>query len=84
MILVRPDQVQVGSVDTKRTASLTGKLISSSFSGAAIHLKIEVKSQQLGFSCSDCRMDLPQTGEPIQISFNPNKALHFFQNKPLY
>ena len=84
VILIRPDQVQVGMADDIRTASLTGKLTSSSFSGSAIHLKIEVKSQQLGFSCSDCGMDLPQTGEPIQISFDPNKALHFFQNKPLY
>lgn len=77
-ILIRPDQVQVGMADDLRTASFTGKLISSSFSGSAIHLKIEVESQQLGFYCSDCGVDLPQMGESIQISFDPNKALHFF------
>jgi len=78
VILIRPDQVQVGPKDDKRTSSLTGKLISSSFSGSAIHLIIEIKNQQLGFSCFDCGVDLPQTGEPIQISFDPEKALHFF------
>ena len=78
MILIRNDRVLVESGDSNKTASLTGKLVSSSFSGSAIHLKIEVKKQQLGFSCSDCGMDLPQSGESIQISFEPDKALHFF------
>jgi len=78
MILVRLDQVQVGPADSERTASLTGKLISSSFSGSAILLKIEAKKQQLTFSCTDCGMELPQKGESIQISFDPEKALRFF------
>ncbi|RLD05708.1 MAG: hypothetical protein DRI65_08285 [Chloroflexota bacterium] len=77
VILIRPDQIRVGPEDDKRTSSLTGILVSSSFSGSAIHLNIEINSQQLGFSCSDCGMDIPQTGEPIQISFDPNKALLF-------
>jgi len=77
VILIRPDQIRVGPEDDKRTSSLTGILVRSSFSGSAIHLNIEINSQQLGFSCSDCGMDIPQTGEPIQISFDPNKALLF-------
>ena len=78
VILIRPDQVRVGPEDHKRSSSLTGKLVSNSFSGSVIHLLIEINSQQLGFSCSDCGMDLPQTGEPIQIAFDPDKALLFF------
>jgi len=81
VILIRPDLVQVGSENDKNTNSLTGKLISSSFSGSAIHLKIDVKGQQLGFSCSISDVDLPQPGEPIQISFSPDKALLFFPGK---
>ncbi len=78
MILIRSDQVQFGVADDIRTDSLTGKLLSSSFSGSAIQIKIEIKGRVLEFSCSDCGMDLPQNGEPIHISFIPKKALHFF------
>ena len=78
VILIRPDQVLVGPGDVQRANSLEGKLINSSFSGSTIHLKIEVKKELLGFSCSDCGMDLPQIGESIQISFDPDKTLSFF------
>ncbi len=77
-ILIRSDQVQIGVADDIRNVLLTGKLLGSSFSGSAIQIKVEVKGQVLEFSCSDCGMNLPQNGEPIQISFIPNKALHFF------
>jgi len=78
VILIRPDQVRIGPEDEKRTSSLTGKLVSNSFSGSVIHLNIEINNLQLGFSCSDCGMNLPQTGEPIQIAFDPDQALLFF------
>lgn len=78
MVLIRSDQVQIGMTDGIRNAGLTGKLTSSSFSGSAIQIKVEVLGQVLEFSCSDCGMDLPQNGETIQISFNPEKALHYF------
>lgn len=81
VILIRPDLVHVGSEDDKKTSSLTGELISSSFSGSAIHLKINVNSQQLGFSCTISDIDLPPLGESIQISFSPNEALHFFPDR---
>jgi len=78
MVLIRPDRVQIGSANDKRKASLTGKLISSSFSGSVIHLKIDIGGHELGFSCSDSGMNLPQSGESIQISFDPDEALHFY------
>ncbi len=81
IILIRPDQVRIGSGDENRTTSLTGRLVSSSFSGSAIHLKIDLENQQLGFSCPVSDMDLPKSGEFIQISFSPNEALHFFPDK---
>lgn len=77
-ILIRPDQVRVGLEDDQKPASLTGKLVSSSFSGSTIHLKIEIGEKELGFTCSDCGVDLPQPGNTIQISFDPDKTLVFF------
>ena len=78
MVLIRSDQVRIGTGDEKRRSSLRGKLITSSFSGAAIHLKVDVDSQILGFSCPVTNIDLPQPGDSIQISFSPDEALHFF------
>lgn len=78
MVLIRPDQIQIGSTAESRNQSLMGTLISSSFSGSVIHLKIDIGGQELGFSCADCGMDLPETGESIKISFDPDKALHFY------
>lgn len=78
VILLRSDQVRIGSGDKKESSSLTGKLVSSSFSGSAIYLKIEMEGLLLGFSCPVSNLDLPQVEEFIQISFSPDEALHFF------
>lgn len=78
LVLIRSDQVDIGINDQEGSTHLIGTLISSSFSGSTIHLKIEVDNVQLSFSCTDCGMEIPHPGESIRISFVPDKALHFF------
>ncbi len=80
LILIRPDQADIGTKAKEGSTVLRGKLISSSFSGSAMHLKIDVENIQLAFSCTDCAVEIPQPGESIQISFSPDKALQFFLN----
>ncbi len=80
LVLIRPDQVDIGTKEKERSTILAGRLVSSSFSGSAIHLKIDVENIQLAFTCTDCGVEIPQPGDSIQISFSPDKALQFFLN----
>ena len=80
LVLIRPDQVDIGINEKAGSTVLKGRLVSSSFSGSAIHLKIEVDNVLLAFSCTDCGVEIPQPGKLIQISFSPETALQFFQD----
>lgn len=82
-VLIRPDRVQIGAGQGANHPVIKGTLISSSFSGSIIHLKLEVMGYELGFTCQDSGCELPPIGSEIQINFSPDQALHFFPDQSI-
>jgi hypothetical protein len=77
-VLIRPDRVQIGAGQGAKQSVIKGTLISSSFSGSIIHLKLEVLGYELGFTCQDSGCELPPVGTEVHLNFEPENALHFF------
>lgn len=71
-LLLRPDQVVQGN---KKECRLTGELRKCSFQGKTLQIYLDVEGTELRFELSALATDLPETGERITISFNPQKAL---------
>ncbi|NQS90965.1 MAG: ABC transporter ATP-binding protein [Chloroflexi bacterium] len=77
-ILIRPDRVNCKPDDNEKQISLTGKLLSSSFSGSALHLEVEINNEVIKILHIESDLDIPQPGEPIKIWFTPDESLQFF------
>ncbi len=77
-VLIRPDRFQIGEEPGAGQAGLKGKLISSTFGGSVIDLKIENMGTQLSFSCQDAGCELPPQGSEICLRFSPDDALIFY------
>jgi ABC-type Fe3+/spermidine/putrescine transport system ATPase subunit len=78
VILIRPEIGQLFQSPKQSQVILRGKLINSTFSGSTIQFMIDVGGQQLSFTSSNSKMDLPQIGRIIEIVINPDDSLHFF------
>jgi ABC-type Fe3+/spermidine/putrescine transport system ATPase subunit len=77
-VLLRPDQIQLADQGLEKPASLTGRLISSTFSGASLQIRVQIKDHQFRFQLADTAAGLPAPGEELTIWFSPFKALQFF------
>ena len=76
--LLRPDTIHLSSSAIAGGSHITGKLISSIFSGSTHHIQILVDGQKLKFSLSNPENDLPAPDEPITIWFSPDETVHFY------
>ncbi len=79
-VLLRSDQIHLGSGERQGFSSLTGTVLNSTFSGSAIQTEIEVKNTKIKFSTTNPEAALPNPGESITIWFKPDDVLHFFPN----
>jgi ABC-type Fe3+/spermidine/putrescine transport system ATPase subunit len=70
-LLLRPDQVKIGS---RGPSVLEGQVVQRSFRGGTQRLKVEVQKTELIFNFTT-GMSLPEAGEPITLSFDPDDAL---------
>jgi len=77
-VLLRPDSIHLSSSAISGGSHITGKLISSIFSGSTHHIQILVDDQKLKFTLSDPENDLPEPDEPITIWFSPDETVHFY------
>lgn len=77
-ILLRPDRIEIASDGTSPGAALQGKVHSSTFSGSALQIELDVKETRIQFSVSDPGMKEPRPGSTLTISFVPDEALHFY------
>jgi iron(III) transport system ATP-binding protein len=77
-VLLRPDSIHLSSSVISGGSHITGKLISSIFSGSTYHIQILVDDQELKFSLSNPVKDLPDIDELITIWFSPDETVHFY------
>jgi ABC-type Fe3+/spermidine/putrescine transport system ATPase subunit len=78
-ILIRPDRVELEPDQETSSYVLSGRLQTKTFSGHTFQIELEISSYLFRFILQDSEGDLPQPGEIIQLSFDPDEALHFFQ-----
>ena len=74
-LLVRPDQVKIGS---KGPTVLIGEVVQRSFRGGIQRLKVEADGTELVFDFTT-GTSLPEAGETIQLSFDPDDALQVLE-----
>ena len=77
-ILLRPDRISGKPDGNNDQVSLEGRLLSSTFSGSSLHLEVEINNEVIKVINYESSLDIPQTGDPIQIWFSPDESLHFF------
>ncbi len=77
-VLLRPDSIHLSSSVISGGSHITGKLISSIFSGSTYHIQILVDDQELKFSLSNPGKELPDIDELITIWFSPDETVHFY------
>ena len=77
-ILLRPDRIEIASNYTEHGASLQGTVHSSTFSGSALQIELDVKETRIQFDVPDPGLDVPVSGSPLTINFDPDQALHFY------
>ena len=80
-VLIKHDRIQIGNGQEPGKADIKGVLTNSTFSGSAIHLNVTVAGYDLSFTCQDSGCDLPQNGEEIQLSFDPDETLLFYPER---
>ena len=73
-LLIRPDSA---NLDSKGECHLRGVLLESSFRGPICRAVLAVNGQRLTFDFPS-RADLPETGETVEVSFDPQEALQVF------
>jgi ABC-type Fe3+/spermidine/putrescine transport system ATPase subunit len=73
-VLLRPDSVQL---DGTGSCQLQGKVIETTFRGSVCRAVIEVNGIPLQFDFPSTAR-LPQAGEQVRLSFNPEQALQVF------
>lgn len=73
-VLLRPDAINIG---TEGPIKIEGKLVKAEFQGSATSAFIQSGSRQLKFSVPSTVM-LPNVGENLTISFNPQTAIQLF------
>lgn len=74
-VLLRPDAVQL---DRNGEFKLQGKLLERTFRGVTTHVTVEVKGERLHFEFLS-RANLPNVGEQISLSFDPQEALQIVE-----
>ncbi len=72
MVLLRPDQVHLAQESGHH---LRGTLIKRSFSGNTYRVEVDVQGTALRFDFPASTPNIPQPGETIILSFNPQTAL---------
>jgi ABC-type Fe3+/spermidine/putrescine transport system ATPase subunit len=77
-VLIRPDMIHLNIDEKKSETMLTGRLISSTFSGVSHQIRVQVKDLNLRFYLANQEIDLPSPGESITIGFKPEETIHFF------
>jgi ABC-type Fe3+/spermidine/putrescine transport system ATPase subunit len=73
-LLLRPDSAQI---DGRDEISLEGRVLSRSFRGNLRQLRVEVNQVELRFEFL-ASQDLPDVGQPVRLSFDPDQALQVF------
>ncbi len=76
--LLRPEKVELDAARVSGGSQITGKLISSIFSGSTHHIQVQVADQTYKFSLTNPGTDLPDIGESINLWFFPEDSVHFF------
>lgn len=82
-VLLRPDSIHLSSSAISGGSHITGKLISSIFSGSTHHIQVLVDGQKLKFTLSNSENDLPELNEPITIWFSPDEIMHFYPDSDI-
>jgi len=77
-VLLRPDRVIFGSDQVSSFKELSGILKNNAFSGQNHQIQVLFEKYLFKFLLSDPGLVLPPEGKSITLSFDPNKALHFF------
>ena len=77
-ILLRPDRVVVGKGYHSSHHELTGVLKDLAFSGQNHQIQVQFEDFKFKFVLSGPKIELPQKGESITLSFDPNTALLFY------
>ncbi|MEJ2448270.1 MAG: ABC transporter ATP-binding protein [Anaerolineales bacterium] len=78
LILLRPDQIKIQQDSTNQAASLRGTVRTSTFSGSALQIDLDVAGTLIHFSLPDPGLNVPQPDEVLSVSFKPDAALHFY------
>lgn len=73
-LLLRPDGARL---DGRGGVSIKGKVISRSFRGNMRQMRVEVNQIQLRFEFL-ASQELPQVGQPVRLTFDPEQALQVF------
>ncbi len=74
-LLLRPDTFYISSPGP---AHLQGRVLERTFHGSVCRLLVQVDQARLSFDLPGS-VDLPQDGEPIQLSYDPGQAVHIFK-----
>ena len=77
-VLLRPDKADLDSSRASGGSHITGKLISSIFSGSTHHIQVLIDDQEYKFSLTNTGKDLPDIDQPITIWFRPDESVHFY------
>jgi ABC-type Fe3+/spermidine/putrescine transport system ATPase subunit len=78
-VLVRPDQV---NLDARGDIKLDGKIYERSFRGNLQRVIIEINGQRMQFYFPSIT-PLPDEGDPISLSIDPNKAIQIFRDEDI-
>ena len=78
VVLIRPDMIHLNENEGQNESRITGKLISSIFSGVSHQIRIQVEDVYLRFNLASQDIGIPSPGESITFGFEPEEAIHFF------
>lgn len=71
-LLIRPDTVRLGA---ERQHQFSGTVTARSFRGSRCQLEVQVNNQQLRFEFPYPKSDLPQEGDSILLSYDPEDTI---------
>jgi ABC-type Fe3+/spermidine/putrescine transport system ATPase subunit len=81
LILLRPDQIKIDPDSKNQAVFLRGTVRTSTFSGSALQIELDVVGTLIHFSLPDPGLNVPKPGKALSVSFKPDAALHFFSKE---
>lgn len=78
LILLRPDQINIHPDSENQAASLQGTVRTSTFSGSALQIELDVAGTLIHFSLPDPGLNVPKPGNTLSVSFKPDATFHFY------